>query len=145
MTSVFEQAWAPLKYHPTQQRFWSSEKRFTVVVAGRRSGKTEISKRKLAKRACRFHTHRNGLFVYACPTRPQAKKNGWNDLKALVPPEMRDGRPRESDLEIKLCNGASIVVVGMDRPQRIEGQPIDGAVLITAPLMNRYGFALSIA
>lgn len=126
--TAFDAAWTPLKYHAKQHAFWHCDKRFQVVVAGRRSGKSEISKRKLVRAACRFHTHRNGLFAYLAPTRPQAKKIAWADLKALVPPEARLGRPRESDLEIRLINGASIVVVGMDRPERVEGSPIDGAV-----------------
>lgn len=125
---AFQAAWSPLRHHAVQHAFWTSQKRFQIVVAGRRSGKSEIAKRKLVKAACKFHTHRNGLFAYLAPTRPQAKKIAWADLKALVPPEARLGRPRESDLEIRLVNGASIVVVGMDRPERVEGSPIDGAV-----------------
>ena len=128
MNPVFLRAWSPLRYHAVQRAFWESRAKFQVVVAGRRSGKTDISKRKLVRAACAFRSHHNGLFVYACPTRPQAKKNGWQDLKALVPLDARAGRPRESDLEIRLVNGASVVVVGMDRPERIEGVPIDGIV-----------------
>ena len=35
----------------------------------------------------------------------------------------------ESELSIRLINGATISVVGMDKPDRIEGRPLDGIVL----------------
>ena len=41
----------PLRYHPVQQKFIRSVARFNVVPAGRRSGKTEIAKRKIVRRA----------------------------------------------------------------------------------------------
>lgn len=63
--------------------------------------------------------------MFAAPTRDQGKKIFWNDLKALVPPWAMVGKPRESELTIKLINGAEISVVGMDKPERIEGRPLD--------------------
>ena len=67
-------------------------------------------------------------FFAAAPTRDQAKAIYWADLKAMAPPILI-AEVRESDLTIRLKNGAEIVVVGMDRPQRIEGRPWNGGVL----------------
>ena len=39
----------PLRYHAQQDGYYNSEKRFNVVPAGRRSGKTEIAKRKVVR------------------------------------------------------------------------------------------------
>jgi hypothetical protein len=68
-------------------------------------------------------------YFAAAPTRDQAKAIFWSDLKAMVPAWMRVGRPRESDLTITLITGAEIVVVGLDRPQRIEGRVWNGGVV----------------
>lgn len=77
----------------------------------------------------RYHAHADGRFICAAPTREQAKRIFWKDLKALVPTWAMDGIPRESDLTIRLINGAEICVVGMDKPERVEGDPIDGCIL----------------
>uniref|UniRef100_A0A6M3KYD3 Putative terminase n=1 Tax=viral metagenome TaxID=1070528 RepID=A0A6M3KYD3_9ZZZZ len=47
----------------------------------------------------------------------------------MVPRRFLAGRPSESDLVIHLINGSEIWVVGLDRPERIEGPPWDGCVI----------------
>ncbi len=68
-------------------------------------------------------------FFAAAPTRDQAKRIYWDDLKALSPRDCLAGRPSETELMIPFKNGAQLWVVGMDKPERIEGQPWDGGVL----------------
>jgi hypothetical protein len=68
-------------------------------------------------------------YVAAAPTRDQAKRIFWSDLKALVAPEWRATEPSESELIIRLANGAEIHVLGLDKPERIEGVGWDGGVL----------------
>lgn len=46
--------WYPLKDIPEQVRLITERKRFKVVPAGRRSGKTERFKRYLAKQAMKY-------------------------------------------------------------------------------------------
>ena len=121
-----------MKPHPEQLRLINSPARFKVVPAGRRSGKTERAKRNLIIQAVRESAEGQWLdyrYFAAAPTRDQAKAIWWNDLKAMVPAWMRDGSPRESDLTIRLVTGAEIVVVGLDRPQRIEGRSWNGGVI----------------
>lgn len=120
--------WTTLKYHPVQHAYWTSAARFNVVPAGRRSGKTELAKRKIVRRALSFHSHDNGRFVCAAPTMPQAKRIYWRDLKKLVPKWARV-HVSETHCALYLPNGASLEVVGMDKPERIEGDPLDGIVL----------------
>lgn len=121
--------WTSLRYHPVQQAYWASQHRFNTVPAGRRSGKTELAKRKLVKRAFVGTAFDPPRFFAAAPTREQAKRIFWHDLKALVPRRFIDGRPSEAELMIPLINGAQIWVVGLDRPERIEGAPWDGGIL----------------
>jgi hypothetical protein len=39
------------------------------------------------------------------------------------------GKPSESELSITFINGSKLTVMGLDRPERIEGSPVDGLVL----------------
>ncbi len=121
----------PLRTHPTQIAYAHSRHRFNVVPAGRRSGKTERFKRKLRRRALTLEgiTHNETpRFFAGAPTRDQAKRIFWADLKAMTRPFWQ-GSPSESELTIRLVNGAEIVVLGMDKPERIEGSPWDGGGL----------------
>lgn len=119
--------WTPLRPHPKQLAYWRSPHRFNVVPAGRRSGKTERAKRKLVDRALRGTEFTPARYFAAAPTRDQAKRIYWDDLKALVPPRFKLA-VSESELMIRLPL-AEIWVVGMDKPERIEGQPWDGGIL----------------
>src|SRR5690606_8837011 len=109
--------------------YWTSPHRFNTVSAGRRSGKTELAKRKLVKACINAYQEWEPRFFAGAPTRDQAKRIYWDDLKALTPPSMMDGRPSESDLTIYYITGASLTVLGMDVPERVEGSPWDGGVL----------------
>ncbi len=120
--------WTQLRAHPEQTRLVTSPARFKVVPAGRRSGKTERAKRQLVKSAIRA-TGESPAFFAAAPTRDQAKRIYWKDLKALVPPKLIDSKPSETELIIPLVTGGIIQVLGMDRPERIEGSPWDGGIL----------------
>lgn len=119
----------PLRYHPVQHALMSSQARFRVVPAGRRSGKTENAKRKILVEALTATGYPDPRFFAAAPTRDQAKAIYWADLKAMVPRKLMRGNPRESDLCIPLWNGAEIWVIGMDKPERIEGRPWNGGIL----------------
>lgn len=66
----------------------------------------------------------NGRFMFAAPTRGQSKEIFWEDLKALTPKEAIE-TIYEGTCTIKLKNGNRIQVEGLDRPQRIEGSPLD--------------------
>ena len=120
--------WTPMWPHPEQQRLVNSPARFKVVVAGGRSGKTELMKREGVV-AAMMNPLTDGRVIFAAPTRDQAKEIYWEDLKALVPQTFMARDPRETELNIKLIHGPEIRVVGMDKPQRIEGKPIDWVCL----------------
>lgn len=121
--------WYKLKDHPVQTALNNAVEdgiRFPVVPAGRRSGKTERAKRFLAKQAMWLP---NEKYFAAAPTRDQAKKIFWDDLKDLTISCMHIKKPSESDLKIFLPNGTEIHIIGLDVPQRIEGINWTGGVI----------------
>lgn len=125
--SLLTERWYPLAYHPERARLWASDARFRVVVAGRRSGKTELAKRHLVGEAI-DDCSGDGRYFAAAPTRDQAKDLYWEDLKAMVPSWMVRF-VSEVHLTLHLVNGARIVVVGLDKPQRFEGKPWNGGIV----------------
>lgn len=125
--------WYPLTPHEAQYRYWRSVARFNATYAGRRSGKTEVAKRRVVKRAFEFptlypHVH-DGYFIFGAPTMAQARDIFWKDLKAMIPPHFRLKKPSESMLSITLITGVELRCIGLDVPERAEGRPIDGGVL----------------
>lgn len=68
-------------------RLWNENKRFAVVPAGRRSGKTELAKRKLVIGLNEKKNWTDPKYFAAAPTREQAKRIFWKDLKELTPRE----------------------------------------------------------
>lgn len=120
----------PLRHHPVHHRLKTEPYRFKVVPAGRRSGKTELAKRKLIVEALSTQAEwADPRFFAGAPTRDQAKRIFWSDLKAMTPRALLARQPRETDLAINVITGAEINVLGMDKPERIEGSPWDGGVL----------------
>jgi len=66
------------------------------------------------------------MYFAAAPVRDQAKRLFWRDLKEMTPLWMVSKRPSESELIIYLKNHSEIYVIGLDRPERIEGLPWRG-------------------
>ena len=117
--------WYRLHDHPVQLRLIDAVGngvRFPLVPAGRRSGKTERFKRFLVKQANK-HV---GQYFAAAPTHPQAKKIFWQDLLKLTLSSTHTRNPNLSELIIYMNNGSEIHIIGLDKPQRIEGIPWAG-------------------
>lgn len=127
--------WTKLNYHPVQQALWKCNSRFIVNPAGRRSGKTELAKRRLIKQAISYCDGMEGRFIFSAPTHSQARDIYWSDIKAMVPnialktPKKPWKSISESACTMILWSGAKIIVAGMDKPERIEGPPIIHIVL----------------
>lgn len=118
--------WYKLKDHPVQLALVaaiSNGRRFPVVPAGRRSGKTERFKRFIAKQAM---LNANEMYFIAAPTYAQVKKIYWADMKKLTLSATHSRAPSESDLIIYMPNGSEIHLIGLDKPERIEGIPWTG-------------------
>lgn len=127
MISTLPARWTALDPHGVQRAFYTSAARFNVVEAGRRSGKSEVCKRRKVRRALR-----RGFPLYRCllgaPTQDQAIDLWLSDIIALIPPHrLRDIKLGRG--EVHIDNGAHFKIAGLDEPRRIEGVPVDdGAV-----------------
>jgi len=103
------------------------------------SGKTEIiGKRKQVLRFLLCHDKRfphfysnypDPKFFIGAPTRDQVKRIYWNDIKKLVPLKFLAKPPNESNLILTGKNGAELHLLGLDKPERIEGSPWDHGVV----------------
>lgn len=116
-----KERWYPLREIPVYADLISavpSGIRFPLVPAGRRSGKTEKFKRFLSREAMKNPGEK---YFAGAPTYAQAKKIFWQDLKLMTFSPAFPRRPSESELIIYLPNETEIHVVGLDKPERIEG------------------------
>jgi len=110
-----------------RKRYLNSTSRHKVVVAGRRSLKTEIAKRTLILAAGEKKSYKTKFF-YGAPTKDQVIRIAWQDLKDLMPP-LWVGSISESDHIITTRHGNEIHLVGLKASERIEGIEFDGCVL----------------
>ena len=120
--------WKQLRYHKTQAAFWQSKARFNICHSGRRSGKSELVKRKAILKALTLTNYPDTRIFIAAPTYRQVKDIYWGDLKKMIPINIR-AKISETELSIKLINGTIIELFGMDKPERIEGVPRDHGIL----------------
>ena len=107
------------------------DKRWTVVVAHRRCGKTVAMCADLVIGALETALPKP-QFAYMAPQRDQAKRVAWTYLKDLTRP-MWSKPPNESELKITINNGhgqeSTIYVAGADNYDALRGMYFDGVVL----------------
>lgn len=115
---------AHLSLHPKQMEVYSSKARFRVVVAGRRWGKTALSRVLLIK----FARQANKKIWYVAPTYKMAKQIMWRDLQDAVPRSWIK-KINETNLSIQLVNGSFIELKGADKSDSLRGVGIDFLVL----------------
>lgn len=106
-----------LKVHRYQKIVMHDPRRFRVVVAGRRWGKTQVSKISLI----RFAAEQGKRLVwYVAPTYQQARDIMWDDLKASIP-RAWIRKIHETRMIIYLVNGSKIQLKGADKPDSLRG------------------------
>jgi hypothetical protein len=109
---------------PPQMRVFACRKRFRVLVAGRRFGKTYLALVELLRAA----SQKGRLVWYVAPTYKQGKRIAWNRLKVLTRPYWA-GKPSETDLSITLAWGSVIALRGADQYDSLRGDGLDFVVL----------------
>jgi phage terminase large subunit len=106
-------------------------KRWTVVVAHRRAGKTVAMCADLVIGALET-AHPKPQFAYLAPQRDQAKRVAWSYLKELTR-DFWSKPPNESELKLTINNGhggeSTIYVAGADNYDALRGMYFDGVVL----------------
>lgn len=105
-----------LAIHKGQRAVLSDHRRFKVVVAGRRWGKTQCAKTAIIKRAQKSKQ----LIWYVAPTYRMARGIMWNELTEAIPRELI-ARINETLLIIWLVNGTRIELKGADKPDTLRG------------------------
>jgi hypothetical protein len=103
--------------------------RWAAVVAHRRAGKTVACVNELIKAALtNSRQHPPPRYAYLAPTYGQAKDVAWSYLKHYVQP-IPGIEQRESELTVKLPNGATVRLYGADNYDRLRGLYLDGIVI----------------
>ena len=110
--------------HPAQLEIFSSDKRFKIVVAGRRFGKSYLSAWLLLINA--IQSKSKDVF-YIAPTFQQAKDIMWSMLKDLGQDLIVQAY--ENTAVLTLINGRKIYLKGSDRPETLRGTGISYVVL----------------
>lgn len=117
-----------LPYHPRplQRKLHNEMKRFNVIVAHRRFGKTCFSINHLI-RAALTNPLKNPRYLFIAPFRSQAKEIAWQYLKEFTRP--LNPKFNESELRCELPNGARIQLAGGENTDSLRGSYVDGAVI----------------
>lgn len=102
-------------------------KRFGVVVAHRRFGKTLMASSMLTDAGLR-HTKGDGQFAYLAPYLKQAKSLAWPVLVRLSLPIPGSER-KEGALTVELPTGSKIRLFGADNYEAMRGEYFDGIVI----------------
>jgi Terminase large subunit, T4likevirus-type, N-terminal len=113
--------------HQFQTEIYERRKRFTVVVAHRRFGKTMAAIMLLIASALRC-TLPSPRFAYVAPFLKQARNVSWDYIRNFVS-KIPGAEIREGDLSVNLPNGARITLYGADNAEGILGIYLDGVVL----------------
>lgn len=121
------------KLHPAQLEVFTSPKRFKIVSAGRRGGKTYLSAVTLLVEGLKevnergYKLGKDRVVYYVAPTFNQAKDILWKLIKELGKDVI------ESTLEntgvIRLINGREIHLKGSDRPDTLRGVGLSYVVM----------------
>ena len=101
-------------------------RRFNVLVAHRRFGKTVLCVNELIDRALRCKL-KDPRFAYVAPLRNQAKDVAWEYLKAYTRP-IPGYVANEAELRVDLPGGRRIRLYGADNPDQLRGLYLDGIV-----------------
>ena len=117
-----------LEYAPRSvfEDFHERTKRWAVVVAHRRCGKTVACINDLIYRAL-TEDKENARYAYIAPYYAQAKSIAWDYLQRFSKPVM--AKSNQSELWVELINGSRIKLFGADNPDALRGLYLDGVVL----------------
>lgn len=114
-------------------------KRFNVIVAHRRFGKSVFSLNEMIDRALR-NTLKNPQYAYLAPTFGQAKRVAWQYLKDYTA-NIPGAEPNEQDLRIdiprpKQGDRIRMMLLGAENPMALKGIYLDGVIMDEYAEMN---------
>ena len=115
-----------------QAQVFHSKKRFRVLVAGRRFGKSYLACIELFTKAL---ANPGETFFYCAPTYRMAKDIAWKVLKKIIPREYIRSK-NETDLKLELINESTIELKGTENAMALRGRSLKGVVLDEAAFME---------
>ena len=113
-----------LKLLDWQQEVMSSDARFKVIAAGRRTGKSYLAAISLILKAL---DGKEGKVFYVAPTQGQARDTLWHTIFDIAGDIIE--RSHINNLEITLAGGNTIFLKGADRPDSLRGVSLKHLVL----------------
>jgi hypothetical protein len=122
-----------ISLRPAQGMIFNDRRRFRVVLAGRRGGKTVLGGVELLRGAAEVP----GVYYYVAPTYRMAKDIAWDTYKKIIP-ERWIRKKNESNLRIDLINGSSIYLKGSEDPDALRGPALNGVVLDECAFQEEY-------
>jgi len=117
----------PYRPRPLQRELHDAVKRFNVIVAHRRFGKTVFCINH-AIRAAFVEGKTNARYGYVAPFRNQAKQVAWDYVKQFTAP-IPGVQWNEAELRCDLPNGARLQLFGADNFDSMRGLYFDGVIL----------------
>ena len=108
-----------------QKQIAESDKRFRVLISGRRFGKTHLAIREMCKAA----STPNQTVWYIAPSYRMSKTIVWDQLKKKLVQLNWAKKINESDLTIRLVNGSIISLKGADNGDSLRGVGLNFIVL----------------
>lgn len=119
--------------HKTQYKVFASSKRFRILNAGRRFGKTHLAVIELF-----YHAANNPgtMNWYIAPTYRQAEQIAWTKLKEMIPESYIQAK-NETDLRITLHNSSVIALRGSDNPDSLRGIGLNFVVVDEAAFQSK--------
>ena len=106
-----------VKLHKAQYEVATDPHRFKVICAGRRWGKSVLSRLIVLKWAI----EKPGLYWIVSPTFQQGKDIHWmQGFKQEIPPQLKP-RWNDAELSVTLSNGSMIQLKSSENPDRLKG------------------------
>lgn len=113
-----------VKLNEWQAQVAEDKHRFRIVCAGRRAGKSVLSR----LITLQWALNNAGRYWIVSPTYRQGKQNHWWELQKEVPPEWV-AKKNEVDLSITLKNGSVIELKGAENPDALRGVKLRGLII----------------
>lgn len=114
-----------VRLHKTQKEVADSPARFKVITAGRRWGKSTLSRMQILKWA----TDKAGTYWIVSPTFAMGKDIHWKQGFVNEIPADWIKSKNEAELEIVLMNGSRIALKSAENPDRLRGVKLNGLVV----------------
>lgn len=132
MSNVLEVKWEFLDW---QLAVWGCKKRFKVIAAGRRTGKSNLIIKKLLAKA--LQAPEGSAVLYVAPTLGQARQIAWEALLSLGQQFVKAANV--NNLDITLMTGRKIHIRSAENPDSLRGLKLFYAALDEAAFMKDEG------